>query len=153
MSPDATAVREGRPPPGDAPEPWRGRTLRTFRDVSAAVGPILDALTAAGYSDAERFGVRLALEEALVNAIKHGHGGDSAKRVRLRYRVTAEQFLAEIEDEGAGFDPAQVPDPLDPANWERASGRGLLLMRHHMTWVVFNTAGNCVTLCKQRAPS
>jgi serine/threonine-protein kinase RsbW len=148
-----TAVSAKFPHPAPNLRPWRRRTLRTTRGIATVVRPILDALAAAGYTPEDTFGIRLALEEALVNAIKHGHRGDAAKRVRLRYHVGADCFLAEIADEGAGFDPYLVPDPLDPANWERDGGRGLFLMRHHMTWVRFNDAGNWVTLCKRRTPA
>ena len=147
------AVAEQCSPPAHAAETWRLRTLRTTRDIAAAVGPILDAMTRLGYTEAEVFAVRLSLEEALVNAIKHGHDGDPTKQVRLRYHVNAERFLADIEDEGSGFDPSAVADPLDPANLEREGGRGVFLMRHHMTTVCYNAAGNCVTLCKRRGPA
>jgi serine/threonine-protein kinase RsbW len=70
--------------------------------------------------------------------------------VRVRYQVNAEQFLVEIEDEGPGFDPEGVADPLAPENLERPGGRGVFLMRHYMTWVSFNERGNCVTMCRRR---
>jgi serine/threonine-protein kinase RsbW len=114
----------------------------------------LDALVAQlqglGYSDRELFGVRLALEEAMVNALKHGHQGDASKEAVLRYRLTAVSLLAEVEDQGPGFDPEAVPDPLAPENLERPSGRGLLLMRRYMSWVRHNSRGNRVTLCRYR---
>ncbi|MGH7171747.1 MAG: ATP-binding protein, partial [Gemmataceae bacterium] len=90
-----------------------------------------------------------ALEEALVNAIKHGHKFDPSKEVQLRYYLTAECLLAEIEDQGCGFKPEDVPNPFAPENLERPSGRGLLLMQNYMTWVRYNDAGNCVTMCRQ----
>jgi serine/threonine-protein kinase RsbW len=94
--------------------------------------------------------VRLALEEALVNAVKHGNQGDTSKQVRLRYHVNAEFVLVEVEDEGAGFDPSAVLDPLAPENLERPSGRGLFLIRKYMTWMEHNERGNCLKMCKQR---
>jgi serine/threonine-protein kinase RsbW len=128
---------------------WRRRTLHRPDEIHAAIDRVLDAALAAGFSAREGFGVRMALEEALVNAIKHGHHGDPTKRVRLRYCLKGDWLLVEIEDEGSGFDPHQVADPSAPENWERPSGRGLLLIRHYMTWVRYNDAGNCVTLCKR----
>jgi len=109
------------------------------------------AMMAAGYDDKEVFGVRLALEEAVINGIKHGHRGDPTKTVHVRWRVDAKQARIELEDEGPGFDPHQVPDPLAPENLEKSSGRGLLLMRTYMTWIRYNERGNQVTLCKQRS--
>lgn len=129
--------------------PWRTRTLRTSQEIVPALNDIVRILESAGYSDKEVFAIRLALEEALVNAIKHGHKGDPSKEVQLRYHLAAECILAEIEDQGPGFKPEDVPDPFAPENLERPSGRGLLLMRSYMTWVRFNAAGNCVTMCRQ----
>jgi serine/threonine-protein kinase RsbW len=130
---------------------WRSRTLHVSDEIVPAIEHIITALDDAGYSNKETFGVRLALEEALVNAIKHGHKGDPSKEVHLRYHLTSECLLAEIEDQGPGFDPSDVPDPCAPENLERPSGRGLVLMRGYMTWVRFNDTGNCVTLCRLRA--
>jgi serine/threonine-protein kinase RsbW len=108
-------------------------------------------MAAAGYTEDDVFAVCLGLNEALLNANKHGNRGDPAKRARVSYRVTAERVLAEVEDEGPGFDPDAVPDPRAPENLERLGGRGLLLMRAYLTWVRYNRQGNGVTLCKCRS--
>jgi serine/threonine-protein kinase RsbW len=129
---------------------WRSWTLHASAEIVPIIDDIVSGLDAAGYSNRETFSVRLALEEALVNAIKHGHKGDTSKRVCLRYRLASECFVVEVEDEGPGFHPEEVPDPFAPENLERASGRGLLLMRNYMTWVRYNDAGNCVTMCRLR---
>jgi serine/threonine-protein kinase RsbW len=107
-------------------------------------------MASADYRERDLFIVRLALEEAFANAVKHGHRGEPGKVVTLRLRVTSEHMFAEIEDQGRGFDPEQVPDPRDPENLEKPTGRGLLLMRTYMTWVRYNSRGNCVTLCRRR---
>lgn len=112
---------------------------------------IEDALTAAGYGDRDLFAVKLALEEAFVNAIKHGNQMDPAKRVHIAYTVTPEQFAIHVRDEGPGFDPADVPDPTAPENLERPCGRGLLLIRRFMTDVTYHGAGNVVTMTKVRS--
>jgi serine/threonine-protein kinase RsbW len=96
----------------------------------------------------ELFGIKLALEEALVNAIKHGNQMDRAKTVHIAYRVTPERFDIHIKDEGTGFDPEDVPDPTAFENLERPCGRGLWLMRHYMTNVVFTGRGNAVQMSK-----
>jgi serine/threonine-protein kinase RsbW len=108
-------------------------------------------MSALDYADRDIFGVRLALEEALVNALKHGHRCDPSKVARVRYQVTDERVLLEVEDEGPGFDPAAVPDPLTADGLGRPSGRGLLLMRHYLSWVRYNRRGNRVTLCRRRS--
>jgi serine/threonine-protein kinase RsbW len=71
----------------------------------------------------------------------------------VRYQVDAMRALAEVEDEGPGFDPRTVPDPRAPENLERPSGRGLLLMGHFATWIRYNPQGNCVALCRYRSPA
>src|SRR5439155_14762337 len=88
-------------------------------------------LKASQYSDHEIFGIKLALEEALVNAIKHGNNMDRAKKVRVAYRISTDRFDVLIADEGTGFDPKDVPDPTAVENLERPCGRGLMLMRHY----------------------
>jgi serine/threonine-protein kinase RsbW len=119
------------------------------------IDPVMErvaaGMSAAGFSSRDVFAVRLAVEEAVVNAIKHGHQGDPSKMVCVTYRVSVERVLVEVEDEGPGFRPEEVPDPLDPENLERACGRGVFLMRHYMSEVSYNERGNRVTLCKRRA--
>jgi serine/threonine-protein kinase RsbW len=131
---------------------WQRLTLRASSEVSACVTHLVDALETFAYAERDLFGVRLALEEALVNAIKHGHRHDTSKTVYVRFQATTTEFLIEIEDEGPGFDPEGIPDPLAPENLERPGGRGVFLMRHYMTWVSYNETGNCVTMCKRRSP-
>jgi len=100
-------------------------------------------------SDQEVFSVRLALEEALVNAIKHGNEMDRSKSVYISYRfVGGERLEIRITDEGRGFDPADVPDPTAIENLERPCGRGLMLMRYYMTEVEYNSLGNSVSMAK-----
>jgi serine/threonine-protein kinase RsbW len=97
-------------------------------------------------SDKDIFCIRLALEEALVNAIKHGNQLDRSKKVRITFRVEADRFECRISDDGPGFDPSEVPDPTAVENLERPCGRGLMLMRHYMNEVVFNDRGNSVSM-------
>ena len=127
---------------------WCSCSFATTGEMERVIEDVLHRLETAGFSDRERFAVRLALEEAVMNAIRHGHHFDFSKHVHLRYHVTQECLLAEVEDEGPGFNPAAVPDPREPENLERECGRGLLLMRSYMTWVRYNERGTCVTMCK-----
>ena len=118
--------------------------------------------------------VCIALEEALRNAMFHGNleltseqrEGDAAEYQRLiNERTCAEPYAGRqlevtvevtprsgrfvIRDQGPGFDPSKLPDPTDPENLERVSGRGLLLMRTFMDEVIFNASGNQVTMVKR----
>jgi serine/threonine-protein kinase RsbW len=98
--------------------------------------------------DHDVFSIKLALEEALVNAIKHGNQMDRSKKVQISYRLHIDRFEIHITDEGPGFDPAEVPDPTAFENLERPCGRGLMLMRHYMTEVAFHGRGNTVSMKK-----
>jgi serine/threonine-protein kinase RsbW len=119
------------------------------------IAPILDHLAAEmrarGYPRQDAFAVRRALEEAVVNAIKHGHRARPEQRVRVSYLVADEWLLLEVEDRGPGFDLSVVPDPLADEHPDEPSGRGLLLIRHYMSWVRFFGRGNIVTMCRKRS--
>ncbi len=127
-----------------------------------------------------RIRVGIALEEALLNALYHGNLELSSemirdarsnvareqgqtiidqrrletpyrdRRIHVQVTITHEEAKFVVRDEGPGFKPNDVPDPTDPANLERESGRGLLLMRSFMDDVQYNDAGNEVTLVKRR---
>lgn len=119
-------------------------------EAHALQARIEDALQALGYGDKDVFAIRLALEEALVNAIKHGNGMDPDKTVRVHYRITPDRFDVRIADEGPGFDPTAVPDPTEEEFIERPCGRGLLLIRGFMSSVEYHGCGNVVTMSKLR---
>jgi len=126
-------------------------------------------------SDRTRIGV--ALEEALANALYHGNlevgselrGEDDKgyhaliverlntspyrdRKIHVETTMSREHATFVVRDEGTGFDPSSLPDPTDPANLEKASGRGLLLMRTFMDEVAYNGEGNAVVLTKRRRP-
>jgi serine/threonine-protein kinase RsbW len=82
------------------------------------------ALQANRFGETDQFAVKLAVEEALVNAIKHGNQLDPDKRVRVRYSVAGETFHIHITDEGPGFNPEDLPDPTADDFLERPCGRG-----------------------------
>jgi serine/threonine-protein kinase RsbW len=108
------------------------------------------ALREHGFSAHDIFSIKLALEEALVNAIKHGNQMDRGKSVRVAYAITHDRFDVWVSDEGPGFDPADVPDCTAVENLERPCGRGVMLMKHYMTEVDYNPAGNSVYMSKHR---
>lgn len=111
---------------------------------------IIRELTDQGFSGDEIFAVKIALDEAIINAMRHGNGSDPAKQVRIGYTINDEHCIFEIEDEGSGFAEHGVPDPRLPENIERPSGRGLLLMRALMTECEFLPPGNCCRLRRIR---
>jgi serine/threonine-protein kinase RsbW len=121
----------------------------------AELGPLFDSLEDLmgifGYPRKDIFAVQLALHEAVSNAFRHGNRGDLGKTIAVRYVATTAQMLLEVEDEGAGFDPGAVPDPLAGRNRPRRACRGLFLMRAYATWVSFSPKGNRVTFARQRS--
>jgi serine/threonine-protein kinase RsbW len=118
--------------------------VRALAEMHGLINLFLAEMEQAGYCDRDRFGVRLALEEAIVNGIKHGNCGDPAKSVKVFYSITSNEIITEIEDQGPGFNPFKVPNPLSPENLERPGGRGVFLMRQYMTSVHYNERGNRV---------
>ena len=102
------------------------------------------------YDEHSSFSIRLAMEEGLSNAIKHGSRMDPSKHVSLDYEVTPRRVEIVITDEGEGFDPQAVPDPTRDENLEKPSGRGIMLMRAFMDTVDFSERGNSVRLVKER---
>jgi len=108
------------------------------------------ALEKASYTERDLWGIKLALEEALVNAIRHGNGSDPAKQVVITYAIDAKRLEISVQDEGSGFNPHAVPDPTLDENLEKPHGRGVMLMNNYMTDVRYNEQGNCVTLVKER---
>ena len=111
---------------------------------------IIGLLEGRSYSDHDLFGVRLALEEALVNAIKHGNGMDPGKQVHVDCSFTDDRVTIVIEDEGTGLDVTEVPDPTIEENLDKPGGRGIMLMRSFMNQVEYNDAGNRLVLEKVR---
>jgi len=132
-------------------EDWERVWIRSALELGTVLDAVTAAMAAEGYPENDVFGMRLALEEAIVNAIKHGHRDDPSLRVRVSHRVNFRRAVVQIEDQGPGFDPHQVADPCAPENLDRPRGRGLLLMRHYATWLRYNERGNCVALCKYRS--
>ncbi|MCZ2341610.1 MAG: ATP-binding protein [Bacteroidales bacterium] len=124
--------------------------LSDLSDARRLQDEIEEALQSNGYGESDIFSIRLALEEALVNAIKHGNQLDPVKRVTINYTISPDQFHVRIEDEGPGFIPEELPDPTDPQFIDRPCGRGVFLIRNYMTSVEYHGRGNVITMSKNR---
>lgn len=111
---------------------------------------IIEALCQTTFVDRDSFATRLALDEALANAIKHGNQEDRGKKVFIRFCLDDSSITITVRDQGEGFDACAVPDPTESDRLEIPSGRGLLLMRMYMDSVAFNDKGNEVTMVKRR---
>ena len=102
------------------------------------------------YAMRDVFSMRLAIEEAIVNAIKHGNKRDVEKKVHVSWSVNAQRVTVAVEDEGAGFKLEEVPDCTAEENLDKPSGRGIMLMRNFLSSIEYNDKGNRVTLVKER---
>jgi serine/threonine-protein kinase RsbW len=101
----------------------------------------------------ERSNLFIALDEAFVNAVKHGNKNDPNKLVRVGAELSPKEACFTIEDEGEGFDVQTIPDPRDPANLFKSSGRGVLLIYNIMDEVEYNAQGNRVKMVKRPDPA
>jgi serine/threonine-protein kinase RsbW len=90
-----------------------------------------------GFDEESRQDIQVAVHESMVNAILHGNRGDEARRVTLEIDLDQGGLEIRVRDQGQGFDPTCVPDPLRLENLCRSSGRGILLMRALMDVVAF----------------
>lgn len=133
------------------------RTLRKklslashVQETSRAIDAILEDIACYCFSDHTFRAVRIAVEEAVTNAIEHGNCGNPNKHVTVEYSVS--EYIVEIVicDEGNGFRPDTLSDPRMEENLAKSRGRGVMLMRAYMSEVRFNELGNCVTLVKRR---
>ena len=108
-----------------------------------------------GFDEDTRGNIAMAVREAVVNAVLHGNAYDTSKQVTLSFETTTEDLRVKVTDQGAGLDPATVPDPLAPENILRGSGRGIFLIRAFMDEVNFRQThpGTEVTLIKHRMPA
>jgi serine/threonine-protein kinase RsbW len=127
------------------------QSLASLEELPGLLDDVTGVMERAGYGSADRFAVRLALDEAVMNAVKHGHGYDPGKQVRIWWLLGASRVTFVVHDEGSGFDVAGVPDPRLPENRERPCGRGLLLIGAFMSWVRYNDRGNCLVMCRLRS--
>jgi serine/threonine-protein kinase RsbW len=90
--------------------------------------------------------VMIALSEGVTNAIRHGNQEDPEKSVTVRAELTSEQLILKIEDEGPGFDPDAIPDPLKEENLLNEGGRGVFLMDHYADQIEYSDGGSTLTL-------
>jgi YesN/AraC family two-component response regulator len=145
--------------------------------VHALVNELIQEIKKIGGKDlqSELTGIRMALHEALVNAIEHGNLELSSslketphylevlekritespyadRQVLVAATVTPNSFTCQITDEGPGFDWRSLPDPRDPENLFKPHGRGIILMANYFDQLTFNEQGNSITMVKNLAP-
>ena len=113
---------------------------------------LLATLEKQQWSRKDIFGIRMAIEEAFMNAIKHGNCESPDKKVQVKFEFFEDRFRGVIVDEGEGFCLEDVPDPREGENTERCSGRGVMLIQSFVDEVSYNQCGNEVEMIKFRSP-
>ncbi len=104
----------------------------TLESVDRAEHTVLGEAEALGFDEDDLHRVGIALRECMVNAVVHGNRYNARKKVHLKVVCTPESLTVVVGDEGDGFDPTAVPDPLAGENLLRGSGRGVMLMQAFM---------------------
>jgi serine/threonine-protein kinase RsbW len=110
---------------------------------------LLERVSKLGIVTPERSNLFIALDEAFVNAVKHGNKNDPTKLLRVTAELSPREACFTVEDEGQGFNVQEIPDPCDPANLFKTSGRGVLLIYNIMDEVEYNAQGNRVKMVKR----
>lgn len=122
-----------------------------LESVDTAEHAALDLARECGFGEEDLDRIGMSVRECMVNAIVHGNGYSSRKKVHLSLTRTPQRFVVKIADQGEGFDPDQLPDPVAGENLMRHSGRGIFLMRAFMDDLQvrrLEPAGTEVTLVK-----
>jgi serine/threonine-protein kinase RsbW len=136
-----------------APEPEAYLAVASrFENIELVQAVVDDLLARLGVEEEERHWVGLAVREAVANAIKHGNASDPSKQVEVEVGLLAGEVVLTVRDEGGGFDPGSVADPLAPENLLRPGGRGIFYMRSLMDHVDYRfgaTGGTEVVLRKR----
>ena len=130
-----------------------GRSVIVDSRLSTMTGvcnQILSALDERNFSQDDMFAVHLAVEEAFLNAVKHGNKMDPDKKVQIDFSVDRDKVEISVTDQGEGFKPEGVPDPRVGRNLYKPEGRGLLLINSYMDVVRFNDRGNSVRMVRYR---
>ncbi len=112
---------------------------------------LLDQLEKFSWSNKDTFGIHMAMEEAIMNAIRHGNQCAPNKDVQLEIEISKDRFYAKITDQGCGFDPEEIPDPTEEENLEKTCGRGVMLIRSFVDEVTYSKKGNSLELTKYRS--
>jgi serine/threonine-protein kinase RsbW len=127
-----------------------------FENIEVAERTLLDLCAQAGCGGEDQYWLITALREALANAIRHGNQQDPSRKIRVDLGIKERTVTIRVEDEGRGFDPADIPDPTSPENLLRPSGRGIFYMRQFMNRVDFCRApsgGTAVVMVRQMQPT
>ena len=139
---------------GDAVKNIREKIEFEFPSAISLMNSILSYLMKrvekVGIIDAAKSNLFVALDEAFVNAIKHGNKFDADKIIRISAEISPKEARFMIEDQGEGFNVSAIPDPTKPENLFKTSGRGVLFIHNIMDEVEYNERGNRLTMVKKK---
>jgi serine/threonine-protein kinase RsbW len=116
---------------------------------------LLQLCAIVGFDDESTHHLNVAVRESVVNAIKHGNRQDESKRVELVFTLSDRSLEVQVKDEGSGFQPEEIADPLAPENLLKAYGRGIFFMRQFMDEVTYSfpSRGGTVVRMLKRLPA
>jgi serine/threonine-protein kinase RsbW len=121
--------------------------------VATAAAAVAEFLSRSGITEDAAFGIDMAVREAVTNAVIHGNRQDENKTVDVTLKSTPDAVEISVHDQGAGFNPENVPDPTAEENILKASGRGIFFMRSFMdevNWLIRPGGGTTVRMVKRR---
>lgn len=111
------------------------------------VEKLIDTICASYKVNEDHYGnILVAITEAVNNAIYHGNKSDPQKKIHIAFKSGPKSMTFTVRDEGKGFDFKHLPDPTDPKNIEKPTGRGVFLMNRLADNVAFSEKGRCVSL-------
>jgi serine/threonine-protein kinase RsbW len=120
--------------PEPEPEAYLAVASR-FENIELVQAVVDDLLGRLGLEEEDRHWIGLAVREAVANAIKHGNAADPEKQVEVEVAIDDDEVVVTVRDQGGGFDPSGVANPLAPENLLRPGGRGIFYMRSLMDTV------------------
>ena len=121
--------------------------------VATAAAAVAEFLSRSGITEDAAFGIDMAVREAVTNAVIHGNQQDKNKTVDVTLKSSPDAVEISVHDQGAGFNPEDVPDPTAEENILKASGRGIFFMRSFMdevNWLIRPGGGTTVRMLKRR---
>jgi len=121
--------------------------------VATAAAAVAEFVSRSGIAEDAAFGIDMAVREAVTNAVVHGNRQDENKTVDVTLKSSPDAVEISVHDQGAGFNPEDVPDPTAEENILKASGRGIFFMRSFMdevNWLIRPGGGTTVRMLKRR---
>lgn len=125
-----------------------------FENIELVQMVLKDSLRGLGLEEDAQHWIDIAVREAVANAIKHGNAQSPDKQVHVDFRVEGGDLVIQVQDEGPGFDPGQVQDPLAPENLLKPNGRGIFYMKNFMDDIQYGLrpGGGTVVTMRKRIP-